>query len=241
MSAVARRIVGGVLAAFLVVACAQPAVLPPPSPPPILDYVIEVGDVLGVRVPGQRALDERVTVGPDGRIEMAPIGTVMAAGQTVGQVDAAISEQLARYVRAPRVTVFVRKFANLNVYVGGEVKRPGLVPLRSGMTSLMALFAAGGFRDTGQKDQVVILRDSGAGRARIHTIDARAVLAGSVPDLVLQPYDVIFVPMSTIARVDLAVEQYIRRMLPFNLFANASYSWIKDEAARSPSAVTIIP
>jgi len=239
MSIAARRIGAGVLVAALAVACAKPPVLPPPPPPPVLAYVVEVGDVLGIRVLGQGEFDGPVTVGPDGRIEMAPIGTVMAAGHTVDEIDATITERLARYVRAPRVTVFVRKFANLNVYVGGEVKRAGLVPLSSGMTSLMAVFAAGGFRDTGQCDQVVILRDSGAGRSKVHTLNAPAVLTGSVPDIVLEPYDVIFVPMSTIASVDLAVEQYIKRMLPFNLIANAGYSWVKDEGAQAP--VVVLP
>jgi protein involved in polysaccharide export with SLBB domain len=172
---------------------------------------------------------------------MAPIGSVAAAGHTISEIDATISERLAHYVRAPRVTVFVREFANLNVYVGGEVKRPGLVPLSSGMTSVMAVFAAAGFRDTGQRDQIVILRDSGAA-APVHTLNAPAVLTGSVPDIVLEPYDVIFVPMSTIASVDLAVEQYIKRMLPFNLMANAGYSWVKDEGAQSPtSIVPVLP
>jgi len=238
----ARHIGAGVLMALLAIACAKPPVLPPPPPPPVLDYVIEVGDSLGIRVLGQAGLDERVTVGPDGRIEMAPIGSVAAAGHTISEIDATISERLAHYVRAPRVTVFVREFANLNVYVGGEVKRPGLVPLSSGMTSVMAVFAAGGFRDTGQRDQIVILRDSGAGRSKIHTLDALAVLTGSVPDIVLEPYDVIFVPMSFIASVDLAVEQYIKRMVPFNLMANAGYSWVKDEGAQSPtSIVPVLP
>lgn len=235
----ARRIGAGVLVAALAVACAKPPMLPP-HPAPVLAYVVEVGDVLGIRVLGQDTLDDQVTVGPDGGIDMAPIGTVMAAGHTVEEIDATITERLARYVRAPRVTVFVRKFANLNVYVGGEVKRGGLVPLSSGMTSVMAVFAAGGFRDTGQSDQVVILRDSGAGRAKIHTLDATAVLRGSVPDIVLEPYDVVFVPMSTIATVDLAVEQYIKRMLPFNLVANAGYSWVKDEASQSPGIVPVV-
>jgi len=234
-----RRVVGGVLMASVIIACARPAMLPPPPPPPVLDYVIEVGDVLGIRVLGHAELDEEATVGPDGRIEMAPIGSVMAGGHSISQLDAALSERLARYVRSPRVTVFVREFANLNVYVGGEVKRPGVVPLRVGMTSLMALVAAGSFRNTAQKSQVIILRDSGAGRTEIHTLDADEVLEGGVPDLVLQPYDVVFVPMSIIARVNLAVEQYIKRMLPFNLMANASYSWLNDEGANSPAAAVV--
>lgn len=238
MTRFGHRLVVSVLLASVVIGCSHPAV-PPPSAPPALDYVIEVGDELSVRVLGQESLDDRATVGPDGRIEVAPIGSVLAGGHTISELDATLSERLARYAPSPRVTVFVRKFANLNVYVGGEVKRPGIVPLRFGMTSLMALFEAGGFRDTAQKSQVVILRDTGVGRTRIHTLDAREVLAGSVPDLTLQPYDVIFVPMSVIARVNLAVEQYVKRMLPFNLAANANYSWLKDEGAAAPASAII--
>jgi len=242
MTIIPGRTVGGALVASLLLACAKPPpVFPPPPPPLVLDYVVEVGDVLGIRVLGQSSLDDRVKVGPDGRITMAPIGSVEAAGKTVSELDAILSQRLAQYVRKPHVTVFVREFANINVYVGGEVKRPGLIPLRSGMTSLMALFAAGGFKDTAQKEQVVVLRDAAAGRERIYTLDAPQVLAGRVADVTLEPYDVIFVPKSTIARINLAVEQYIKRMLPFNLVANASYSWLKDEAANNPAFVTVLP
>ena len=237
MTLIPGRTVGGALVASFLLACAKPTVLPPPSPPPVLDYVVEVGDVLGIRVLGESSLDDRVKVGPDGRIAVAPIGSVEAAGKTVSELDAILSERLARYVRKPHVTVFVREFANINVYVGGEVKRPGLIPLRSGMTSLMALFAAGGFRDTAQKEQVVVLRNAAAGRERIWTLDAPQVLAGRVADVTLEPYDVIFVPKSTIARIDLAVEQYIRRMLPFNLLANASYGFLGNQ----PAVVTTVP
>jgi polysaccharide biosynthesis/export protein len=237
MTLIPGRTVGGALVACFLLACAKPTVLPPPPPPPVLDYVVEVGDTLGIRVLGESSFDDRLKVGPDGRIAVAPIGSVEAAGKTVSQLDAILRERLARYVRKPHVTVFVREFANINVYVGGEVKRPGLIPLRSGMTSLMALFAAGGFRDTAQKEQVIVLRNAAAGRERIWTLDAPQVLAGRVADVTLEPYDVIFVPKSTIARVNLAVEQYIKRMLPFSLFANAGYAFVPNQ----PAVITTVP
>jgi hypothetical protein len=43
--------------------------------------------------------------------------------------------------------------------------------------------------------------------------------------------------MSTNAKIDLAVEQYIKRLLPFNLIANANYSWLRDETQNSASQV----
>jgi hypothetical protein len=71
--------------------------------------------------------------------------------------------------------------------------------------------------------------------------DGRARCSVRLDAKYLEAYDVIFVPKSTIARINLAVEQYIRRMLPFNLFTNASYSWLKDEAANNPAFVTVLP
>jgi protein involved in polysaccharide export with SLBB domain len=61
---------------------------------------------------------------------MAPLGDVLAAGRTVQELDAAISQGLASVLPDPDVTVFVREFGNQNVYVGGEVERPGVIPFR---------------------------------------------------------------------------------------------------------------
>ena len=113
--------------------------------------------------------------------------------------------------------------------MGGEVKQPGLVPLRSRLSSLKAVLAAGGFRDTAQLTHVVVLRDAG-GHPAIFELDVKKILAGEESDLLLRPYDVVYVPKSKIARANLFVEQYIKRVIPLNLQGAAQYNFLGGDS-----------
>ena len=54
----------------------------------------------------------------------------------------------------------------------------------------------------------------------------KKILAGEVPDMRLQSYDVVFVPKSKIARVNLFVEQWITQMIPIQLQGVLNYSYV---------------
>ena len=222
----------------LAAACAKPVAAPPP-PREVLEYQIEPGDLLEVKVFGATELDQEVQVRPDGRISFSPIGEIDAAGQTPAALDAAITSALAKDFPNPELTVFVKKFVNQNVYVGGEVDKAGIVPIQEHMTSLMAVVRAGGFLDTAQMSNVVVLRDGTDGR-EVHVVDARRVIAGQSPDLVLAPYDIVYVPRSIISRVDLFVDQYVRRVLPFTLMGGANYNYVNDNLKQDDSAAQFV-
>ena len=64
----------------------------------------------------------------------------------------------------PEINVIVREFAALNVFVGGEVKSPMLVPITGKLTALQAIFQVGGFKDTAELKNVVVLRGQGTRR-----------------------------------------------------------------------------
>jgi protein involved in polysaccharide export with SLBB domain len=121
--------------------------------------------------------------------------------------------------------VVVREFATRNVFVGGEVAADGLVPLRNRMTALSSVIAAGGFKATAQLSNLIILRDAG-GKPEAMKLDARRVLDGSIPDLELAPFDVVYVPKSKIARVNLWVEQYVKYVIPINLNSAIQYNYL---------------
>ena len=217
--------------------CARPPRAPLPPAPEVASYTLESGDLIEVKVFGASELDQEMTVRPDGRISFSPVGEFDAAGKTLGEVDTALTGALAQDFAAPEVTVFVRKFVNWNVYVGGEVDKPGIIPLSGPMTSLMAILHAGGFIDTAQLSNVVVLRKAEGGGAAVMKVDVREVLKGAQPDLMLAPYDVVFVPRSVISRVDIFVDQYIRRVLPFTLIGGANYNYVNDHVKQNNSNV----
>jgi len=111
----------------------------------------------------------------------------------------------------------------INVYVGGEVVEPGLVPLSGKMTALSAILRARGLKPTAKANSVVLLRDSGQPRPIILRINLQQVLVTGRNDVELRPYDVVYVPKSTIAKIDQFVDQYIRQLLPISVNMGFSY------------------
>lgn len=234
-----RRVLVSLALLAFAAGCAKPATAPPP-PREVLEYRLEPGDLVEVKVYGAEELDQEMQVRPDGRISFSPLGEVDAVGRTPAELDAELTALLAQDFASPELTVFVKKFVNQNVYVGGEVDNAGIVPIRDRMTSLMAVVQAGGFLDTAQVSNIVVLRNGEGGR-EVHVVDARRVFAGESPDLVLAPYDVVYVPRSIIARVNMFVDQHIRRVLPFTLMGGANYNYVNDNLKQDSAPAVLVP
>jgi len=109
-----------------------------------------------------------------------------------------------------------KTFLDRKVYIAGEVRRPGIVRLKEGMTSLQAIFEAGGPLETANVEAVVLLRPLGENRFGHREINLTRILRNEEPkDVVLSQEDVIFVPRSGIAEVNLWMDQYVRKMIPW--------------------------
>jgi polysaccharide biosynthesis/export protein len=117
--------------------------------------------------------------------------------------------------------IYVPK-STINVYVGGEVERPGIQPLNKRLTLMAALVSAGGTKRSAKMDEVLLLRDNGSSTPLVSKLDVKQILKGAA-DPTLQPYDVVIVPKSGIAKVNDWVDQYLRQMSPITLSLGFSY------------------
>ncbi len=183
------------------------------------EYRIGPGDELSVAFPYNPELNHDGPVGPDGRFTLPQVGNVLLARSTIAEATATISDQLraAGIVADARPSVTIRTYGAA-VFVGGEVKTPGLVRLTSGMDPLQAVIVAGGLLDTAKSKKIVIIRRGPDGVPVQHYVDLRAYLrhglAAGVDPLAAQ--DVVFVPKSSIAEADIWVDQYLNKLIPFN-------------------------
>lgn len=186
----------------------------PPEPPP---YVIQVGDLLGVRFYQHNDLDEEVRVRTDGKISLQLVGDLQAAGLRPEALAGTIDELYRSELTKPRATVVVREMG-AKVWVGGEVDKPGALPLTSDLTLFGAIQEAGTFKKEAHLKQVVLIRREADGKRRGYAVDVRPTAGGLDPDtdVPLRPYDIVWVPRSKIADVNLFVEQYIRNNLPID-------------------------
>jgi protein involved in polysaccharide export with SLBB domain len=187
------------------------------------EYVLQGGDQITIRVFAHPELEETVQIRPDGKISLVLVDEIPAAGLTSRELDDRLTASYSQFYRDVQLTVIVRTFANHKVYVGGEVGQPGFVPLTGRLTALTAVLQAGGFRGTARTDSVILLRDEGQERPRVYRVDLKEVIGGEATDVALEPFDVIYVPMSRIGKVDKFVDQYIRQLIPIGLTMGFTY------------------
>jgi protein involved in polysaccharide export with SLBB domain len=183
-------------------------------------YRIGAGDELALRFTVDPDLDSAVVVGPDGRGVFPLIGSVSVAGMTADEADRALTEAYATVLRSPQVQALVTSYGSAQIYVGGEVREPGVKTIKGQISVTQAIMAAGGFAETARTGQVAVLRQRrGDLRPGLRVVNIGKVLrAGSDGgDVLLQPGDVVFVPRSAIGEVDLFVKQYLTNLIPFSL------------------------
>ena len=190
-----RRGMGGAICVTLLVlvgcAAQQPVVRPDP-PPPAAPYQIGAGDTLEVIVWKEDKISGPVQVRPDGKITMALIGDVPAAGTTPEALAESIGTGLSRFIDSPNVAVRVVATGSRKFFVIGNVKTPGTYDLRADQTFLQALSVAGGFTEFANRGAVRIIRQAGGAPSALVNYDA--VVRGDVPDIRLEPNDTIVVP-----------------------------------------------
>ena len=177
-------------------------------------YRLYPGDEIDVAVPSAPELNKTLTVQPDGRLNLALAGPIMVADRTIQDSERLITRAYASQLLRPEVTLTVRA-APLKVFVGGEVAKAGVYDMPGDMDALRAIIEAGGFQDTAKKSQVVIIRRGHDGRPMMRTVNFdRAFQDASHADLVpLRRFDIIFVPKTGLANVDVFMTQ-LRNALP---------------------------
>jgi polysaccharide export outer membrane protein len=229
-----------VLALLLVSACASSpsgqaamAGASPAYPPPAYAdwtsadyrYRLAPGDELSLRFLFNPDLNTQVIVGPDGRGVFPLISAVKVEGLTVEEANAALMNAYASTLRQPTVEALVTSYGAAQIYVGGEVREPGVHPIKGQLTVAQAVMTAGGFANTARTGKVAVIRQRpGDPRLLMRVVDVKDLLAnGDNPDgFAVLPGDLVFVPRSKIAEVDLFVQQYIVSALPFS--TGVSYS-----------------
>ncbi len=193
---------------------------------PQAEYRIQPGDLLDIKFFHNPQLDEKVPVRPDGRISLQLVHEIMAAGRTPAELRDLLMNNYEKHLQKVNISIIIRSFSSLKVYVNGEVGQPKIVELKGVMTVLQAIADAGGFQDTALINEVIIIRQKPGSKPLAIQLDMEKVFQGTdtTQDIQLMPYDIVFVPRTTIANVDLWVDQYIRQVLPFSSSFSADYN-----------------
>jgi len=221
------------LVAFLViVACSNPVAhipelnpeqlraKPVNAPPTEQTYKMVPYDSITVKFTYHPEQDPKgpIAIRPDGQITLDATGAIQAAGRTPEELGKELAAKSSTRLRNPEVLVTVTQYAPRKIYVGGQVKAPGIAQFQGEMTPLQAILDRGGFSDDAQKDSVILIRNTGGPDPIIGRINIIQGLEDGIPEkITLLTNDILYVPMSGIARADLWVKQHLNDIIPYGL------------------------
>lgn len=199
----------------------NPATWPEARPAQV---VLQPGDELRIVYPYWPELETEQVIRPDGKLSLQLVGEVMAGGKSPAELRDDLIGLYADKLKDPEVTVIVNEYTSHRVYVGGEVQRPGVMPIQGRLTALEAVMQAGGpLKATGKLDSVVVVRVRD-GQRHARTVDlAHAIENPESEPFLLEPFDVVFVPRTNIDRVNQWVDQYINKIIPNSVIWNLTY------------------
>jgi len=189
------------------------------------DYPIGPGDEVIIQVWGDNQYTHSAIINREATISVPDIGQVVLNGLTLVQAKRLITDRLAMVysgIRARRPSTFVDvtlgKLRTIQVFILGDVVRPGGYTISSVSTVLNALYNAGGPTARGSLRSVRIIRhDSVFKKVDLYGY----ILTGSrAEDVRLQSGDVVFVP--PIGRV-VAVVGEVHRPAIYELTAGEGF------------------
>jgi polysaccharide export outer membrane protein len=148
----------------------------PAQPPaqPAEEYVVGPRDVLKVTIFNEELLSrDMVPVEVDGTIEYPHIGRVKVAGLSTRQVAQELEKLLGTrigpdgrvvgFLVRPQITVAVREYRGIRVWVMGEVVRPGAIDLQGGRATLLDAIAEAGSFSASAGSTITVVHDEHAG------------------------------------------------------------------------------
>jgi polysaccharide biosynthesis/export protein len=174
-------------------------------------YRIAIGDKMSIKLFYNPDLNQEVTVQPDGTVSLLLVHQVRVVGLTNEELRKLLSKDYGKYLQQPELSVVVSDTAGSRIFVGGEVGKPTMEVLTAPTTVLEAVNMAGGFLPTARLNEVIVMRLGPNNKPFQIALNAKKAMKGEdlSQDIYLQPYDMVLVPKSNIADVDLWVQQYI--------------------------------
>ena len=159
------------------------------------DYQVSPGDVLSITVWKEPDLMRQVIVRPDGMFSFPLAGSIQTRGKSIEELETVVKERLERFIPDPVVTVATEQIMGNDVYVLGQVLRPGQFNPAARIDVTQALSLAGGMSPFAQIGNIKILRRIDEKLIAI-PFDYGDIEKGKRlnQNIILEPGDVVLVP-----------------------------------------------
>lgn len=177
------------------------------------------GDLVRLTFPFTPQLNSDQRVQPSGTISPPLLAPVPVRGLTAAQLQAQLKASYRPKLARPEVSVALLEYNRPppppEIFVLGEVTKPGNFPYRDGTSPFEGIARAGGGNRDADLSRVVVLSPVGD-TLHARMLDLTQTLRGSArPIDYLPPYTILIVPPTRIAR-DVDKARQIRAIIGFN-------------------------
>ena len=174
----------------------------------------EIADLKVALTNSPRGQAKAFALTPDGYVYLPLLEGIKATRKTVDELRNELNMSYQRKFKNLEVSVLLESVSGNRVFVFGEVRRPGVINMTKPMMVLQALAMAGGVLPTGSLEVVKILYWDNCNIPRLRTLNLLNVMLRMKihEDFLLPQNAIIFVPMTTIAKMDKFVDQYIKQL-----------------------------
>ena len=162
------------------------------------EYRIGPQDLLEVSVFLNEDLKREVRVNSVGQISLPLIGTVLAGGKTVEELEQELMLVYGKsLLQNPQINVFIKEFTSQRVTIEGAVVESGIYPVKGKTSLIQAIALAKGINmDLAQLDSILVFRTVN-GQRMAAKFDLNQIRSGDAADPQIFGDDIIVVGVSS--------------------------------------------
>jgi protein involved in polysaccharide export with SLBB domain len=193
-------------------------------------YILGAEDELQLDIYGNNISNQKLTVSPDGFINVKYAGPINVNGMSIEQAAGVIKARLSKFYPAltsgaTKLQLTLGSVRSIQVMVVGAVKRPGTVTLPSVATLFNALYVSGGPLENGSFRNIELVREN---KVIAHADLYDFILKGDLgSNITLRDNDVIRIPY---AKAQVAIEGGVNRVGLFEVKNNETLQQVLDFA-----------
>ena len=155
-------------------------------------YRLGVGDELRVMLIGKEQGEFPLLIERDGSVTLPKLGRVFLSGLTFPEAKTLIEKRVSEQLIGSEAILSMGSLRSINVFIAGEVKKPGNYSVSALSTLSQAVYVAGGISNVGSFRSIQLKRQG----ETVESFDIYDLLlfGDNSDDVRLQSGDVVFVP-----------------------------------------------
>ena len=99
------------------------------------DYILDTGDVLNIEFIDLPEMSQSVSIDQQGEIYLDRLDETYVRGLTINELENLLQDSYKKFLNLPEIKIRLIRFKSIKVYVGGELRNPGLIKF-SGFTDV---------------------------------------------------------------------------------------------------------